>query len=666
MLKLLKFTFFFLFFTIWGDHHKNNNNNINKNSLWFKMKNHLVDKNTLNELEKIFYSFIEIKDNINLNENIQYILHKNIPLNVYSLRKTFEERIISCKDGQLKKEFLEKILIQYIKYKEFYNPISKDLKMLFILNYLSKRNLLQFSLYKFTYELMLNLVYENSHLPFDKLNTLHKLYKYNINLEKRFIFMIEILNLDGLVSIEKLWKEPIISEIIQRINLLEEIILLKRNPPEFFGNIIELYWYLNKNYKNLSLITMGDIIRNNKHLIKNSPKDYKKLNINIVNIILKILPSLIIDKYEYIEDLLDITTIDINEEAYNILSYANGIYSFYKKDYENAYRYFTNALKSLKKNSNNIKEESKYNFWIANSLLILGKKREAEYKYKQVAFLNIKYYSNISYVLLGKKPFIKSLDHLVEDEKESPYDWYFKGLSILAKGNDFLLALSFINSINFDTLKVVSKEMLEMFQSLKKLKNQSFIVLITNKIYEETGMIFKENYPLIDHMKDFSLDKSILLSSILKRETSFRLTDPLISNKGARGPMQIMSKTAKTLCERHNIDYCSKNLLHNISYNLNVAVKCLDELLKLFQYSLFLIIPSYNIGSPTVQKWWEVLKKDINIENFLHMFLFVELIPVEVTKNYTKDVLNNYILFWFIYNSTPLKIQHLLNFKYEE
>ena len=65
--------------------------------------------------------------------------------------------------------------------------------------------------------------------------------------------------------------------------------------------------------------------------------------------------------------------------------------------------------------------------------------------------------------LLNEKPLIKSLDNLVEDSSHSPYDWYFRGLSILAEGNDFMNTLSFINGINLHTLKIISKEMLKMF-----------------------------------------------------------------------------------------------------------------------------------------------------------------------------------------------------------
>ena len=655
-MPILKKNIFFFIFISHLHSTKNNNsiNNINKNSLWFKMRNHLVDKNELDNLDKILYAFVELKDNRNINENINYILEEKIPINVYGFRKILEERLLSCKDGNLKEEFLKKILVNYMNNKDNYKPITRDLKMLFILSYLAKKNLIKFPLYKFIYGLLLNLVYEHNHLPFQMLNSLHTLH--NISLERRFIFMIEILNLDGANSIGKLSKNTSIHKIINRIKLLEE------NKLDFFENIFELYWYLNKNYEKLDLINIANIIRHNKHLIKNSTEICSQLKKNIIYMILKILPHLIINKYEYIEDLLDIKLVNNKEEAYSTLSYANGIYNFYKKKYEKAYENFVNGFENLKKHSDNIYEESKYRFWIANSLLILGKKEKAAIMYKKVAFLNINYYSNISYVLINQRPLIKSIYHLKEDKKTSPYDWYFRGLTTLAKGNEFILTLGFINNINLDALKIISQEMLLMLKSLKELKNQSFIVLLTSKIYEYTGMIFVENYPLIEPMKNFSLNKSILLSSILKRETFFR-TDPLISHKGARGPMQIMTATAKTLCDRHNINYCNENLLHNPAYNLKIALKCVDELLRLFKSSLFLAIPAYNIGSPTVQKWWKSLKEDLDMENFLHMFLFVELIPYEVTKGYTKDILNNYILFWFINHSGELDIKNMLKFQ---
>ena len=44
-------------------------------------------------------------------------------------------------------------------------------------------------------------------LPAKMLGTLHELH--SINLEKRFIFMVEVLNLDGLISIGKFHKATI-------------------------------------------------------------------------------------------------------------------------------------------------------------------------------------------------------------------------------------------------------------------------------------------------------------------------------------------------------------------------------------------------------------------------------------------------------------------------
>ena len=107
MLEFFKKKNIYLIFYVNCSH--NNNNNINKNSLWWGMKNHLINKSELSNLEKIFYTFIEIKDNININENINFILEKKIPINVYSFRKVFEERLINAKDTNLKEEYLNNL-----------------------------------------------------------------------------------------------------------------------------------------------------------------------------------------------------------------------------------------------------------------------------------------------------------------------------------------------------------------------------------------------------------------------------------------------------------------------------------------------------------------------------------------------------------------------------
>lgn len=637
-----------------------NNKNDNKNStinnqFWNKVEQFTRGKD---ELENIFYGLFQIHRGINVDENIEYILglREKIPINVFFLRKSFEERILLVKNNNNKKFYLEEMLKQYLKYKNIYFPINRDFKKLIILSFLSKKYIPHIFLYNLTKKILYNLAYETEYLSFSILKQIYNVY--NIEIDKRFIFLVGLHNIQEIKNIADLN----LNDKFYEINYNRFLYINKYKNVKVFLNIYEFHWYLNENYNNYLKESksheLADLIIDNMDIILYTDEKNKKIQNNILNKIIKILPILIMNNYPYINEFLSIEKDNKYEKSHHILDYGRGLYMFFKKQYQDASKYFVKALA----NHSILKEQAKYQFWLANTFIKLNKNTEALYLYREVAKLNLPYYSNISYMFIKKIPVIKSIDELEEEVPKSSYDWYFRGLQILTTNNEFLLSLSFINNINPDSLRVISKEILRTFKILRGLENQSYIVLMLEKIYEYGGVIFKENFPIISVMDNYSLKTKLLLSSILKRETFFRLTCILKSNKGASGIMQVMSQTAKTLCDRNKIKFSPQDLLHNHHYNIKIATKCLKELLKIFKNSLFLVIPAYNIGSPIVLKWWKFFQNYLNKDNIIEMLLFIEFIPNEVTKNYTKDVINNFILYSTIHYHHSISINFLLDF----
>jgi hypothetical protein len=643
---------FFIYTFIFFNSISNKVNKNNNNSFWQNVENF---KGSNDELDNIVYKLFQIHKDINTIENLNHIfsLKYVLPINVFFLRKSLEERILLIKNEDNKKFYLQEILKKYLKYKNVYFPISRDFKISIILSFLTKKYMPHVFLYEFTNEILHNLAYETEHLSFNILKQIYNIY--NIDIEKRFIFLVEKHNIQEIKNIVNLNLE---NKFLKK-NYERFLYINKNKKVKVFLNIYEFHWFLNEfKYTDSNINELANICIENMDIILDKEEKNKRIQSNILHKIINILPTLIINNYLNIEELLNIKTDIQHEKSHHILDYARGLYMFFKKDYKKASTYFSKALV----NNTTLKEQAKYQFWLANSFMKLKKDKEALYLYKEVAKLNIPYYSTISYMFLQKEPIIKSIQDLKEEAAAGFYDWYFRALQILTSHNEFLLSLSFIININADSLRVISKEMLKTIHMLKKLKNQCYIVLVLEKIYEFGGIIFKENFPIIEIIENYPLKIKLLLSSILKRETFFRLTCELKSNKGASGIMQVMPNTAKTICERNNMKFCSKNLLNNHDYNIQIAIKCLQELLNIFKNSLFLVIPAYNIGSPAVLKWWKFFQNTLDKNNIIDMLLFVELIPVTVTKNYTKDVINNFILYSTIHYHHSISINFLLDF----
>jgi hypothetical protein len=560
---LYKFFIFCLFIEIANGENSKKPSNKNNFSLWRQMKNHQVEN--LSENEKIFYSLWCIRENIDTLNNLKYILQYSypIPLNVFILRKYLEERIAMLKDSETKKFLVQQLMNNYQHYKHNYKAITKDFKIITILDFLRKKYIVHYHTYKCAYDYLQSLAYYHSDLSIPMLRQLYNLYA--IDLEKRFIMLFERNRIKSAIETALISENPLLINIAKRIIFL----MNSQQKPKFFLNIFELHWYIVNFYDQITAEEIANIIINNRDLLMHIPYSHSQLKINILLIVQKILPSLIMGNYFNLTLLLAEDFVEHYEPSAHLFSFIKGVYAFFQRKYRRSLSYFSQAMAK----HTTLQERAKYGFWIANSLGALGQKEEATDMYYKTAILNLPYYSNMSYVLIGKKPHIKSIDELYV-EKNSPYDWYFNAIKIVAMDDDFLFALNLINAISIDALVVVSSSMLNMLTTLRNLSNQSYITLLTGKIQENTGLIFKEGFPLIHYMDKYSNHLGLLTSAILRKESFLRLTDEnLVSTAGASGIMQVMPATAKSFCERHKIPYCQKNLKKNNHFNIDMGVK---------------------------------------------------------------------------------------------
>lgn len=113
--------------------------------------------------------------------------------------------------------------------------------------------------------------------------------------------------------------------------------------------------------------------------------------------------------------------------------------------------------------------------------------------------------------------------------------------------------------------------------------------------------------------------------AITRRESSF-MSDAN-SHAGAKGLMQVLPSTAKSLDKRTN----SRKLL-NSKHNIKVGTKYLKRLLKHHKGNPVLATAAYNAGPHRVKQW---LKQTPT----LPADVWIELIPYTETRNYVKSVM---------------------------
>lgn len=124
--------------------------------------------------------------------------------------------------------------------------------------------------------------------------------------------------------------------------------------------------------------------------------------------------------------------------------------------------------------------------------------------------------------------------------------------------------------------------------------------------------------------------------SIMRQESAFN--PGAVSVAGARGLMQLMPSLAKFLIEQWRMPHPDgKAYLLKGTENLKIATYHLNQLNRLAPHPA-LVAAAYNAGINRVSKWWRR-------SGHYPIDIFVELIPVNETRNYVKLVLRNLIYY---------------------
>lgn len=181
--------------------------------------------------------------------------------------------------------------------------------------------------------------------------------------------------------------------------------------------------------------------------------------------------------------------------------------------------------------------------------------------------------------------------------------------------------------------------------------------VIAEKILSEMNVkptydddIYKLVYPigyanLINETSENSEISPYLLLSLIRKESRFDKN--AISAVGAIGLTQLMPDTANYIANLSNIRY-DKDLLFKAEYNIKLGVRYYDYIKRNHQSNDLFALASYNGGHGAVEKWRAKIQTN-------DMDEFVERIPYPETKDYIKNIYQNYWVYNCIYNSSKVK-----------
>ena len=136
-----------------------------------------------------------------------------------------------------------------------------------------------------------------------------------------------------------------------------------------------------------------------------------------------------------------------------------------------------------------------------------------------------------------------------------------------------------------------------------------------------------------------------LAYAIMREESAFNAG--AVSSANAYGLMQLIEPTAKSLARPMGLSATPRAL---VQPSVNIALGCqfLGDLEARFNALPVLAIPAYNAGPTRVSRWLKE-RADMDFD------VWVELIPYNETRNYTKRVLSSRAAYAILYGEGTLE-----------
>lgn len=138
-----------------------------------------------------------------------------------------------------------------------------------------------------------------------------------------------------------------------------------------------------------------------------------------------------------------------------------------------------------------------------------------------------------------------------------------------------------------------------------------------------------------------------LVYGVMRQESRFDTNAVSVSN--ARGLMQFIPPTARTVAYQNGINLHSLDLLHTPEINIALGVRYLKDLIQELNNPLF-AVASYNAGPNVVKRW-------INNSSTSDIDFFIEQIPYFQTKDYVKKVFAGYWTYLKLYRGNNQSLE---------
>lgn len=283
--------------------------------------------------------------------------------------------------------------------------------------------------------------------------------------------------------------------------------------------------------------------------------------------------------------------------------------------------------------------QSRADYWLGRAAEKAGNKAEAIRYYRQAGKHPSAFYGQLALAQLGERnlpitPSIK-IDKSTRDRFES---------------RELVQVIKRLDSLNRSDRNVIFYRALaneltdpgeiELVAEMAREHGGNQLALQIGKLAAYRGLPVETTaFPtsaIPKSAKTGQVDKSMVYA-IARQESAFN--PGAISGAGARGLLQLMPATAKSMAKSVGLPYSKARLTTDPAYNASLGAAFLGQLQSSFGGSFVMTFAGYNAGPSRVKTWVERYgdPRDPNVD----VVNWIERIPFTETRNYVQRIMEN-------------------------
>ena len=300
-------------------------------------------------------------------------------------------------------------------------------------------------------------------------------------------------------------------------------------------------------------------------------------------------------------------------------------------------------------------------YWLGTAHKELGDKEKANKYFSEGAKYPMTYYGQLSFNEIKPGENFELID---QSNFDKDYEKEFNKNRLI----NHVILLKELDSTKYakDILKHLAALNIERGSEVLAAKlstgigRYDFAIQISKQASYEKRFFNKYNYPIIATPKEINnkiMPSSEVVLAIIRQESEFDAKAN--SWAGARGMMQLMKYTAKTVAKQSKLPYSISRLTRDPEYNIKLGSYYFNSLMEEYNGVYPFAIAAYNAG-PNRVKTWRRINGDPSKGNLSYVN-WIELIRFKETRNYVQRVLENINVYKYMLSKEPVKIDSFFN-----